>query len=322
MSLPEITVDVVSHSGWPHALRLANADIELVVTLDVGPRIIFYGRPGGQNALGLLSGDLGGQGEAGWKLRGGHRLWAAPEDPEVTYTVDNSPVTHQTRHDGVRLWTDPDPVFKIGKSLDIHVQKEGSEIRLTHRLRNAGPTPRQMSVWALTVVAPGGIEIVPLPGKGHHPQHTPAATAADFAPGQVWALWPYFSFVDPRVGLSEKYLTLRHDPARSATKLGLSHREGWVSHVGPAGLFVKQFGYMPGALYPDGGCNFETFTNADIHELESLGPLEFVPPGGELEHVETWRLLPLPADVLSLFAGLNRPTDAQLDAAMAPLLAR
>ncbi len=320
MSLSEISIDVISHSGWQHALRLTNGDIELVVTLDVGPRIIYYGRPGGPNALGLLSGDLGGQGEADWKLRGGHRLWVSPEDPGRTYVLDNSPVTHQIRHNGVRLWTDPDPVFEIGKSIDIELDHEGSAIRLTHRLRNAGPTPRQMSVWALTVVAPGGIEIVPLPVKRPHPQPTPSITAADFAPSQVWALWPYFSFHDPRVGITEKYLTLRHDAARSATKLGLSHREGWVGHVGPAGLFTKQFAHIPGAVYPDGGCNFETFTNADIHELESLGPLQTVPPGGELVHNETWGLSPLSAEVFPLFAGPGRPTDAQIDAAIGHLI--
>ncbi|HET6442458.1 MAG TPA: hypothetical protein VFH53_08780, partial [Phycisphaerae bacterium] len=45
------------------------------------------------------------------------------------------------------------------------------------------------------------------------------------------------------------------------------------------------------------------FTNADILEVESLGPLVTLEPGGEIEHVEEWHLfsdvpaIATPADV-------------------------
>jgi hypothetical protein len=43
-----MAVDLVSYGGWKKNLRLANQDIELIVTAEVGPRIIrlgFIGRP-------------------------------------------------------------------------------------------------------------------------------------------------------------------------------------------------------------------------------------------------------------------------------------
>jgi hypothetical protein len=47
---------------------------------------------------------------------------------------------------------------------------------------------------------------------------------------------------------------------------------------------------MAGARYPDGGCNFELFTNPEFLELETLGPLVELKPGEMAEHVERWWL--------------------------------
>ena len=38
-------------------------------------------------------------------------------------------------------------------------------------------------------------------------------------------------------------------------------------------LFVKTIEFRDGATYPDFGCNFETFTNEEMLEVEALGPL-------------------------------------------------
>ena len=70
-------------------------------------------------------------------------------------------------------------------------------------------------------------------------------------------------------------------------------------------LFVKKNVYQEGATYPDHGCTFETFTNADMLELEGLGPLTKLPPGGSVEYREDWYL----------FDGISADnTDAGIDA--------
>jgi hypothetical protein len=55
-------------------------------------------------------------------------------------------------------------------------------------------------------------------------------------------------------------------------------------------VFVKQFDFDPEAEYPDGGCNTEVFTNAEMLELETLSPMTLLPPDGVLEHRERWSL--------------------------------
>ena len=46
----------------------------------------------------------------------------------------------------------------------------------------------------------------------------------------------------------------------------------------------------PGKRYPDFGCSFETFTNDEMLELETLGALVELARGRTVEHRETWML--------------------------------
>jgi hypothetical protein len=70
----------------------------------------------------------------------------------------------------------------------------------------------------------------------------------------------------------------------------MAQQLGWAGYVVHGQLFVKYFDYLPGETYPDAGCNFETFTNEEMLEVESVGPLITLEPGETVEHVETWRL--------------------------------
>ena len=56
-------VELVEYRGWKNNLKLSNADCELVVTLDVGPRVIAYRLPGGFNVLKNYDQMMGGTGE-------------------------------------------------------------------------------------------------------------------------------------------------------------------------------------------------------------------------------------------------------------------
>src|SRR5882757_9517756 len=94
-----VNVEKIDFKGWPNSYRVTNGEVELVVTGDVGPRIIRYafvgGRVGGRNIFKEHAAEIGKSGESTWQNRGGHRLWVAPEAPPdspITYSVDNSPV--------------------------------------------------------------------------------------------------------------------------------------------------------------------------------------------------------------------------------------
>jgi hypothetical protein len=290
------TVEKIEYKGWKNNLRLSNGAMELIVTLDVGPRIISYRLRDGKNVFKEYEDQLGKSGEPDWQIRGGHRLWVGPEDLTRTYAPDNGPVTYkklESGSPGIRLIPAADSDYGIQKEIDLQVAPTGSEVTILHRITNVGDKPTQLAPWALTVMAPGGVEIIPLPPKHPHPGPPKnARSPKDYAPDLFLAIWPFTDFKDPRWDFGSRYITLRHDATRGPTKLGVTHRMGWVGYLNSGTLFVKHIDYQEEKHYPDHGSNLETFSNQDMQEIESLGPLVHLAPGQKTELMERWQLIP------------------------------
>jgi hypothetical protein len=284
-------VEKVEYRGWKNNLRLSNGEAELIVTLDVGPRIISYRLEGGKNVFKNYEEQMGQSGEKDWQIRGGHRLWVGPEDLTRTYSPDNGPVEYRELEHAVRFSSRPDTEYGIQKEIDVSLAPVGSHVTLLHRITNIGKEPTELAPWALTVMAPGGVEIIPLPFKKPHPGPPKnASSPKDYAPNQNMAIWPFFDFKDPRWSFGSKYVTLRQDPKKGPTKIGLRHQMKWVAYLNAGNLFIKWIPYQEDKTYPDNGSNFETFTNEDMLEVESLGPIVRLGPSESVELKESWDL--------------------------------
>ena len=141
-------------------------------------------------------------------------------------------------------------------------------------------------------MAPGGVEVIPLPPHHPHPGPVkPETKPSDYGPSYTMVVWPYFDFTDKRWSFGSKYITLRQDAKKGPTKLGFGHRLGWVGYLNGGTLFVKRFGYKEGANYPDNGCNYETFTKEEFLEMESLGPVVNLKWGEKATLEENWELV-------------------------------
>ncbi len=285
-------MEVVEYRGWKNNLKLANGHVELIVTLDVGPRVIAYRLPGGFNVMKNYDSMMGGTGEAEWQIRGGHRFWLAPEDLTRTYFADNRPVKwEQTGPHSAKFTPPPETEYGVQKTMELKLGPTGTKVEVILTVTNIGKEPTDLAPWGPTVMAPGGVEVIPLPAKFDHPGHPKRAKSpADFAPNQELILWPYFDFADSRWTFGKKYLFLRQDVNKGPTKIGLAHREGWVGYVNSGTLFVKRFDYREGAVYPDRGTRYQTFSNEDMLEMETVGELVSLQPGASASLVESWEL--------------------------------
>jgi hypothetical protein len=288
----KVRVEKVEYKGWKNNLRVSNGDVELILTLDVGPRIISYRLADGKNVFKEFEDQLGKSGESEWVPRGGHRLWVGPEDLTRTYAPDNRPIKYREVDLGViRLTQEPDE-YGIFKEMDVQLFSSGNNVTVVHRIKNVGDKETELAPWVLTMMAPGGIEIIPLPPKRPHPGPPKnAKSPKDYWPNQTMVIWPFTDFKDPRWNFGSKYITLRHDAERGPTKIGLAHQLGWIGYLNQGTLFIKRIPYEEGKTYPDNGCNFETFSNQDMQEIESLGPMVKLAPGKTVEHVERWELV-------------------------------
>ncbi|MEK7834190.1 MAG: hypothetical protein AAB401_24090, partial [Acidobacteriota bacterium] len=257
----KVTMQNVVYKGWQNNLQLTNGTVDLILTLDVGPRVMRYGFAGEPNVFKEFDEQLGKSGEDSWQIRGGHRLWHAPEDSVRTYVLDNSPIKFEKLkfkklgETGVRLIQPIEKLTGIQKEIDLTLDAEGTGVTLTHRLRNKGAKTVEMAAWALTVMAPGGVAIIPLPEKIAHPGSLEPGEKPDyrgFAPNQNLIVWPFTDLADPRWRFGTRYITLRQEKtAKKPTKLGLAHKMGWAGYLNNGTLFVKGFDYQEGKNYPD-----------------------------------------------------------------------
>lgn len=275
-------IERVPYGGLPNCYRLSNGVIDLVMTGDVGIRIIRFGFVGDRNEF-FEAAPLELPADRGmWTFYGGHRLWHAPEIEGRTTAPDNAPVQLEDHGDFVRLVQTLDATG-VAKEVDVRLSPDSASVELTHRLINRGMWNADLSVWALSVMAAGGTAIIPLPPRGTHPEQ--------LLPTSTLIIWAYVDLSDPRLGFGRKYLRVRQDAAATTPiKLGASVPNGWAAYVNAGHLFVKQFDYAPNAVYPDLGSSVEVFTNADFLEVETLSPMISLQPGHSVEHVERWTL--------------------------------
>src|ERR1035437_3687020 len=295
-------IETVDFGGWPNCIRLSNGEIEMIATTDVGPRIIRLGFVGGQKLFQNFPATVGKSGDPGWNSYGGHRLWHAPEVFPRTYVPDNIPVAHEW--DGTTLTLrNSDAGNGIEKETRVTLSPTSPRVDITHRMINRNPWAIELAPWALSVMAAGGRAIYPQEDYKPHPDC--------LVPARPLVLWHFTDMTDPRWTWGRKYVQLRQDPkATTKQKAGLLNSKGWAAYVIGGEALIKRYPYVAGATYTDMGCNTETYTDPDMLEVETMGPLTRLEPGAHVDHAESWL-------VAKVDCG---PTDADIDAQILPLV--
>jgi len=301
-----VKIEKTNYKGWANSYCITNGEVELIVTSDIGPRIMRYAFVGGPNFFKEFAEGLGKSGEPAWVARGGHRVWAAPEDAVRTYAPDNGPVHIEIRGDVLKATEPVEPLTGLEKQIVVKLSPEGTGVEVLHRIKNAGKQSLDLAPWALTMMAQGGVGIHGFPPRGKHPEV--------LYPTNPLVMWAFSNLSDHRWRYTRKYLMLHQDPTDAEpTKLGSFNKNTWAAYALGGGLFIKRYDAQDSPKnYPDFGCSFETFTGADFLELETLGPLQHLKPGASLEHIEHW--------TLHKNVHLRDFTDAELDRVVVPLV--
>ncbi|MEW6715057.1 MAG: hypothetical protein AB1306_08220 [Nitrospirota bacterium] len=284
-----IKVQKISYGSWDNCIRIANGIVDLIVTTDVGPRIIRYGFVGRENMMCEVESTLGLTGGDEWRIYGGHRLWHSPESKKRTYEPDNNPVAWEETPEGIKTMQDVEVISKIKKEMEISLEPGSNRVRIIHRLTNKSVWPLELSVWSISAMAAGGKEIIPQSRQD-----------TGFLPNRLISLWPYTRLNDPRVRWGYKYIILQHDPAiKHPFKIGLTNNDGWAACFNHNQLFIKRYKHEMHAPYPDFGVSYETYVNDFMLEMETLSPLTLLKPDDFVEHIEEWELfdkIPMPSD--------------------------
>lgn len=255
----------------------------VAVALDAGPRILRLRRGGGPELFAELPGVVLTSPAGTYAMLGGHRLWRAPEVPEVTYVPDDQPVTVEQLDEGVSVTgrVDPDGIVKT-----IEIRSRGDHLRVTHRLSNRSAAALRCAPWAITQLRTGGSAFLPLP--------TASADAAGVLPNRHIVLWPYTDPAATELDIGLEYIRIDATASQTMTKVGTPNRRGWLAYVLGDELFVK---WSPlhddSARYADLNASVQCYRDDRFIELETLGPLIGLDPDESVIHREAWTLIDL-----------------------------
>ena len=283
-----MSLQTIEYRGWKDCLLLDNGDIELVVSVGLGPRVLSFKRKGGANFFKNFDDQMANVSQDIWQSYGGHRLWHAPEVWTRTYYPDVQPVKYEWDGSRLTLTCETETWSRLQKEIVIDFPDSGTLVKVEHRIYNRGPWAAKFAPWALSVMAPGGTVIVPQePFVPHGP-----GEGQSFAAGRAIVLWQFTNMADPRFVWGKRFIRMSQDDAYpTKQKFGALVKPGWAAYSLGAELFIKHFSYFSDcANYPDYGCNAEFYTEPGMLEIESLGPEAPVEPGDFAEHIETWQI--------------------------------
>lgn len=275
-------MEYTTYKNFGKAIRLANQEIELIITLEKGPRIIRCAFIDEKN----LFTDKLTEGlpvpEGTWFSYGGHRLWIAPEDLPRTYEVDRATTVEEIEN-GVKIISDIDPYAKMHKEMSIKLDPKANQVEVEHVVVNHNVWNVTCAVWPVSVMNTGGIAIIPFPKYMPHD--------GNLIPSHTLTLWRYTKMNDPRWTWGEEYVLLKQDDQyEEPQKVGMFSLNGEFGYALDGFFFKKSFEVMEGKVFPDLQSNIEVYTQPGMLEMETLGPLTTLAPKESMSYKETWNL--------------------------------
>lgn len=271
------------YKNFGECIFLDNGIITLGVTLEEGPRIIYFSLAGKKNVLfedteRIFTEPAGKYGT--WVAYGGHRLWCAPEVNPETYYPDNSRVSCEITDNTLTLMP---PVTPFGKefTMIIEMNEVSPVVKITHKIRNISEKKAEFAPWSVTSLTHGGVCIIPM-----------STQKKGYLPNRVISLWDYSDINDSRFRITNSEVRIRQDSyVRKAFKAGFNLEDGYAAYAVNGQIFAKCIPKYEEVCYPDYSCNFEVYTNSLFLECELLGEKREFAKNEEAVISEHWCLL-------------------------------
>jgi len=263
----------MSESKLPSA-SLENDFLRLEYLTTTGPRITgLYAKSVAGNLLSETPDVHWPTPHGEFYLRGGHRLWTAPENP--FYTCPENEVQIIEEKNAVTLKS---PIDASGLEKEISFHLDENQVHLTHRVTWHGDEPIEFAPWGITQLRANGMAILPL------------SSAEGLMPNRNLVFWPYSQMRDERFELHDDMILLHCQINEQAFKVGSFNNHGWIACTVGSALFVKRFLLDETKKYPDMGCNVEAYLKDGCVELEVLGHLSKLNSSESMAYEETWEV--------------------------------
>ena len=258
-------------------------DWSVVIATSFGPRIVDVIKGNSPSVFARLNPAVSIARRDGgpYIFHGGHRLWAAPEEPSVSYAPDEHDCQIVTSDEAVTVKAPPDSAGLV-KTLEIH--RRSGLLQITHHLENTNESPLRLAGWGISQFRLGGWAMLPSGGWGQSD-----GLQAD----RAISVWPYTDLSDPRISWVSSGVEIKAT-AGPRLKLGAGPEPRHLGYFIDGFLFTKTIEAARDRSYVDKGAVGQVFVDESFCELESIGPLTTVLPGESITTMEAWNIATCP----------------------------
>lgn len=289
----KVSVEQITYRGWRGSYRLTVGTYSLVVVPQIGGRIMEYSL-GGRNVMWENRAEYGKlySIEKVWRNFGGYKTWNSPEDrwgwpPDPI--LDAGPATIEIKQaDGLptlRIIGAPSLESGIVFTKDVTLSPDG-RVRLVQRMHNISGAVQTYGVWDVTQVRTPCFVAFPVRKESKFPNGF-KPMMKDSGKSKQWASEDGLCIVDCR--------------NTETGQIGADSPGPWMVWFKDNLAYVKLFGDVKDfSAYPDDGCSIELFTSKPelgYLEMEIMGPVVSLQPGGETSLPEDWIVCTLDAPV-------------------------
>lgn len=269
-----------NYKKYGKCVALRKGGKKMLITVDLGPRIIFYGYEGGENIFfedledsinrdsDFIRENL--QGKGIWHIYGGHRLWKSPEY-EDTYYPDNAAVKVVEKEDRIDFIPEVETTTGLQKILSVKMHEDGNA-EVTHTLVNvADKATPPIAIWTLSVMDKGAVAEIPLSTEN-----------TGLLPNRNLVLWSYTDVKDERFTFENSFVKVAQKDKPSAFKIG-----AFVKNAVSVNIKGMKFGLdfdVKDGDFADYSCNLECYTCDKMLEIETLSPLTVLKPAESVSH--------------------------------------
>lgn len=277
-----VNITEINYKEYGKCLRVTNDIIEVIVSIQYGPRIIKYGYVNDINhfAEGIEDKVVTENGD--YYIIGGHKFLYLSENENNVYVPDNKKVQYESIENGIRFIQETEERTYLQKIIEI-VFEGDAKLKVLHKIVSTNPFDVNVSMSAITTMNNNGIELIPLEKSQGN------------APDKSFVFWPYSNLKDPRVYFGDKYIAMKvNENVYENFRIGFNMKLTRALYYSRNQLFVKEVQEEKSlekcSSYPNMGSKYESFISKNYIEMQTNSPKHLLKSNGCIEHLEIWNL--------------------------------
>lgn len=276
----------ISAFGYTNCILLTNGTTNVILDPNVGGRVLSYEHLG-KNILfenQSLNGKTWKDGFPTFEVSGGRFDIGPEKTTPFRPSFHNTWTAEITGKNSARMSSPRDSILGIQLIRDFHLDENSSKLTCTQTIKNISDTVKRYAHWSRTFAKGGGLCLVPLNPNSRLPQGYAiyrSKNVLDFDPE-----------AEENIRVRDGILEIIGPP--SHPKFAIDSHAGWLAYISKDNqLFIKKFKVDENRLYGDMLANPVSiwYYKNEKTELEPIGPLEIIDPGGTVSFTEQWWLL-------------------------------